>query len=575
MKLKRASTVVLVMAISIAILISCSDNNEFKSVSEYGQFAPADAYEYDSNYAYYGSENEWNRRMFSEKAANRFYKRRGQRQLLAILDGNPKRAIELCKSRLAENENDPETFFILTIAYSQIKQVDNAYETMIKALDNGLPFERFLAGPKDLLDPLYKHEKFIELSKQKNINLVHGPLLGSITETSAIIWLRTADESQIKIKLYDESGSSESILEAYGNTQKENDYTSVIKLVGLKPDKIYYYNIFINENLVNRNVKYFLKTYPGKNQRAVTKVGFGGGAGYTPQHERIWNNIADQKLDAFLLLGDNVYIDLPEQAGSFHQYTYYRRQSRPEFRYLVSSTPIYAIWDDHDSGTDDIWMGPYIDKPAWKLSHFQVFKQNWNNPGYGVKDTPGCWYKFSIGDIDFFMIDGRFYRTNPYAPNKTMLGPVQKQWLLRELKKSTAMFKAIVSPVPWSLNAKPGSVDTWAGFAEEREEIFSFIEKKKIEGIVLVSADRHRSDAWKIERKNGYDFYEFQSSRLTNIHTHDLMPDALFGYNEKCSFGTIEFNTTINNPYLVYKIFNIDGDMVGETKVKLSQLIFN
>ena len=53
---------------------------------EYGQFAPQDAYLDGSPLAYYGSENEWSQRMFSGRTADQFHKRRGQRQLLGLLD---------------------------------------------------------------------------------------------------------------------------------------------------------------------------------------------------------------------------------------------------------------------------------------------------------------------------------------------------------------------------------------------------------------------------------------------------------------------------------------------------------
>ncbi len=69
-----------------------------------------------------------------------------------------------------------------------------------------------------------------------------------------------------------------------------------------------------------------------------------------------------------------------------------------------------------------------------------------------------------------------------------------------------------------------------------------------VDGVILISADRHRSDAWKIERENGYDLYEFESSKLTNIHTHKIMLGALFGYNQKCSFGLLTFDTTKTDP---------------------------
>ena len=136
-------------------------------------------------------------------------------------------------------------------------------------------------------------------------------------------------------------------------------------------------------------------------------------------------------------------------------------------------------------------------------------------------------------DVDFFMLDCRYYRTNPFGEERTMLGPVQKKWLLNGLKKSKPTFKVIASSVAWASGAKPGSRDTWDGFPEEREEIFSLIEDNAIDGVVLLSADRHRSEAWKIPRPNGYPLYDLMSSRLTNVHTHELVPGALFDYNDE------------------------------------------
>jgi alkaline phosphatase D len=263
---------------------------------------------------------------------------------------------------------------------------------------------------------------------------------------------------------------------------------------------------------------------------------------------------------------------MPEAVHGGHHYTYYRRQSRPEFRRLISSTSVYAIWDDHDCATNDVFMGPYKDKPGWKMDLFHLFRQNWNNPSYGDSEWPGIWFDFSIGDVDFFMLDGRFYRTNPHAENPTMLGPVQKAWLLDQLKASTATFKVIASPVPWSFASKGESLDTWNGFKEERKEIFDFLANNKIEGVLLISADRHRSDAWRIERPNGYPLYEFESSRLTNQHVHKVMPGSLFGYNEKQSFGLLTFDTMIPDPTVTYQIYSIDNELIYTLEVKRSEI---
>ena len=153
-----------------------------------------------------------------------------------------------------------------------------------------------------------------------------------------------------------------------------------------------------------------------------------------------------------------------------------------------------------------------------------------------------------------------------------MLGDAQKKWLFRKLKSSKATFKVLASPVPWAFGAKPGSRDPWQGYKAEREEIFSFLEANEIDGVILISADRHRSDIWKIDRPNGYPLYEFESSKLTNIHTHKVMPGSLFGYNKKCSFGLLRFDTAIPDPQVTYKIINIDNEVIYTFSLNRSQL---
>jgi alkaline phosphatase D len=155
-----------------------------------------------------------------------------------------------------------------------------------------------------------------------------------------------------------------------------------------------------------------------------------------------------------------------------------------------------------------------------------------------------------------------------------MLGPGQKAWLFHKLRNSNAAFRVIASSVPWASGTKPGSRDTWDGFPGEREEIFSFLEQNRIEGVVLVSADRHRSDAWRISRPDGYDLYDFSSSKLTNAMSHPLMKGCLFGDNEQCSFGSLIFDTESDDPAVTYRIINIDGDVMHSLTLTRSELSF-
>jgi alkaline phosphatase D len=530
------------LGFGILFIFSCQQ----EPTEEIGEFAPPDAYLEGSTHPYYGSENEWNRRFFSSHIRN-FYKRRGQRQMLDIVEGRAREAAIYCRDLLMDDPNDLESLFNLAVARAHLGNLSEAMQTLTYAVNTGLPFSRFLAGPRDVLKPL-------------------------VTDTSARFWVRTLDEVEVQVVLSSVSIAFQPKISIIQKTKSENDYTAVVEVKGLDPSTSYFYDVFLDGKATLKTNMPTFQTFPPLNQAAKFQVGFGGGAGYVPAHERMWDVISTHRLQAFLFMGDNVYINMPTEPNGVHYYTYYRRQSRPEFRRLVASTAIYAIWDDHDCATDDVWMGPFKDKPSWKLPLLNIFRQNWNNPGYGDAEWPGCWFRFSIADVDFFMLDGRFYRTNPYDENPTMLGPVQKAWLLDQLAASDATFKVIASPVPWSLATKGGARATWFGFQEERKEIFDFLAINRIDGVVLLSADRHRSDAWRIDRPNGYPLYEFESSRLTNQHVHDLMPGSLFGYNKKQSFGVLTFDTTIPDPTVTYQIFSIDDELIQTIMVRKSQV---
>jgi len=305
-------------------------------------------------------------------------------------------------------------------------------------------------------------------------------------------------------------------------------------------------------------------------------IGFGGGSGYVPENERMWDTIGAIEPRALLLLGDNVYIDDPE-TPEMQRFHYYRRQSQPEWGKLAKAVPIYSIWDDHDFTTNDGWGGPDIEKPSWKRDVWEIYKENWDNPYYGGgKENPGCWFDFRIGDVHFIMIDGRYYRESPKDKSPSMLGAVQMKWLKKTLADKPATFKVICTNVPMAPKVKPGSKDTWDGYSDERSAIYQFIADQKLPGVVILSADRHRSDAYKVdtEIEGMYPLFEFSSSRLTNQHVHKLIDHSLFGYNEKQSFGRVDFDLTVEDPTVKYTIINIDGKAIHDLTVKLSQLQF-
>lgn len=510
-------------------------------------------------------------------------KRIGQYSLRLVQTDRAAAAMAYCDEYLSRYPGlmTQELLFMRTLAQAQMGEIDAAAESMRQAIDYAsIPPQRFLAGPRRLFAPLHDHEDFTALRAKHLHEPVHGPMLGAMTDSSVKVWVRTAEAMPVRILVSEDAEMREPIRSDAVNSRADNDYTAVVEVTGLAPDTEYHYAVLLGEEAhVYRTLQQRFRTFPDVGKPARFQIVFGGCSGYVPPNERMWDTVLGARPLALLTLGDNVYIDDPESPDQ-NRYCYYQRQSRHEWRRLTGSTPIFAIWDDHDFGMNDCWGGPERDIPYWKPMVWEIFTQNWVNPSYGGgQEQPGVWFDFRIADVHFIMLDGRYYREDGGRrgggiENPSMLGPVQLAWLKKTLTESDAAFKVLASPVSWHDGAKPGvgGQDTWRGYPGERAEIFGWIDEYGIEGVVLLSSDRHRSDAYRHERPDAYDLFEFCSAKYTNLHTHDLMAASLFVYKEKPSFGLLTFDTACATPYVRYQIVNIEGEVMHELSVAWEDL---
>lgn len=415
-------------------------------------------------------------------------------------------------------------------------------------------------GMADLLG----EPKFRELVRKHDLHLFNGPMLGDVRPTSAKFWLRTAGSAVVQIVVGDKK--SESV-----RTTIDEDYTAVLQIDDLEPFTDYSYQVTVDGKAIERE-SFRFRTAPEAGQKVEFHVNFGSGSRYVPVHEYAWSNMAKARPLAYLGLGDNVYIDVVNRRGAQRMF-YYRRCLSPAYSELINSVGMYAVWDDHDMAMNDSSGGAGL-KAAWKRPNWNVFRQNWNNPHYGGgQEMPGTWHSFSLGDVDFFMTDGRFYRDKG---DRTMLGPDQKKWLLEGLANAPGKFKVIASGTMFADGADKGGKDSWAGdwARDERDEIFDLIRDRKINGVILISGDRHRSDIWKIERPGAYPLYEFVSAKVTNQHTHKTFDNAVWSYNKGNFWGRLDFDLRPDDPIMTFKCVDISGEIVKEFPLRLSELSF-
>jgi alkaline phosphatase D len=557
------------------LLASVSAANAPRATS---QHAPPEAYLPGDPLPYFGSEDPWDRRAFKRPHNPNEGARIGQAQIIDLIEGRRDDAIASAREWVNRDPAAGESRFNLILGLAQAGEREEADREMDLLLDLGFPPERFLAGPRELTGLLHELPTHQRRVAGRTHGLVHGPMLGALTPASVRVWVRTEHEADVEVWITEGWDFATSVTTARGRTRAAADFTGVVEVTGLKPARDYAYRLFVDGREVPRWSEWTFRTPPLPSSRDQVRIAFGACSHYTPVNERVWDAIRLRRPDAFLTLGDNVYIDLAGEVNGLHDYTYYCRQSRPEWRRLTGSTPIYAIWDDHDCVIDDVFMGPYVDKPSWKLGHFRVFRRNWNNPSYGAEpEWPATWFKFRHGAVEVFMLDGRFYRENWARPGASMLGPVQKAWLLDALRASTATFKILASPVPWADDSKTAAAggianDTWAGYRAEREEIFDLIARERINGVILLSGDRHRTDVRLIPRPGAYGLYEIESARLTNANFHPPHGETLFVYTEMQTFSTLTFDCSTDDPVVKMEIVNIEGNTVWQRDVPLSEI---
>ena len=107
----------------------------------------------------------------------------------------------------------------------------------------------------------------------------------------------------------------------------------------------------------------------------ITRLSFGSCLS-EKKDQSIWNNIAAEKPDAFIFMGDNVYGDayykdpifddpnMPKMQAAYQELA----QSR-QFKKFRDQVPVIPTWDDHDYGLND---GGASYKFKEKSSHVMV-----------------------------------------------------------------------------------------------------------------------------------------------------------------------------------------------------------
>ncbi len=229
------------------------------------------------------------------------------------------------------------------------------------------------------------------------------------------------------------------------------------------------------------------------------------------QSNVIYESMASRQPDVTLWMGDNVYLrepDFDDRAAMAQRYDKWR--ALPELQALLQTGRHLATWDDHDYGVND----SNASNP-FKATALALFQQYWANPSYGLPDLPGVFTQHRSSDVEFFMLDDRWYRDSDKLidEDKQLYGAAQLRWLKNALLSSTATWKLVVTAGQvLNLNNR---YEGWNRFEKESQQFLSWLDKQKVPGVMLMSGDRHFSVLLKQERSGTYPLYELTCSPST------------------------------------------------------------
>ncbi len=162
----------------------------------------------------------------------------------------------------------------------------------------------------------------------------------------------------------------------------------------------------------------------------------------------------------------------------------------------------------------------------------------------------------------------------------TILGKTQFKWLLKSLRNSGAVFKIIVSGSPFNNNSR--KYDSWVSYPKERRRLMKEIISSKIDGVLLLTGDVHRSEIFKLpwlEKEGGYPLYEivasplYQRARSCGSTVENRVFCTGSAEHEVCRlYAWFDADTRQDDPSITFQIRGLEEEVLYSQTLTASQL---
>ena len=271
-----------------------------------------------------------------------------------------------------------------------------------------------------------------------------------------------------------------------------------------------------------------------------------------------WASLEKESINSFFFLGDNIYGDVP--SGRLDNVILSYEKLNDQMPSWLKNTEKLVIWDDHDYGLNDAGAN-YI----YKAESQQIYNDAWNIDQNDPRRSREGIYFSELKDIAGIKIlivglDTRYFRSNlikvgnSYKPHKnsntTILGPIQWQWLEKELSREHDIL-ILASSI--QVLATEHRFEKWSNIPHERDKLLALLNKLSSK-VLIISGDRHRSGFYKLDN-----IYEFTSSSLNKGIFPSYESDSLLlgkTYTQN-NYGIVQFHENSLNLFIKDENMNI------------------
>lgn len=352
--------------------------------------------------------------------------------------------------------------------------------------------------------------------------LFRYPVVGAVTDRSATVsvWLDAGGMVSLEYGTDPSLDAPTSVgpVEA----RAADDFVVRFALGGLEQRTRYHYRVVISGVGPIGPVQSFM-TFPDEGADAPMRILFGSCQQRNETDSGAVFGSASDGDDLFIHLGDWTYPDrriegFPAAAGSVRE-SYAQRYdtSYAMTAAVMARMGVAYVWDDHDYWRNNADGSLAVDLKDSVLSGYRRYF-----PHYPLPNPNGIWQSLRAGNVEFFLVDSRSQRNpieaafpnNRFEPpaGHSMLagypisGTDQRTWLADAIRRSTARWKVLVTPVFFNPGAEQiitladaigrsdvsrEVADKWVGYPADVDTMRTLLREGHGRNMLIISGDAH------------------------------------------------------------------------------------